>query len=44
MNRHFVHLSASFDVALETGQRHRRETALVLAVDTGAMAAASIEF
>ncbi len=44
MKRHFVHLSASFEVALETGRRHRRETALVLAVDAAAMAAAGIEF
>lgn len=44
MNRHFVHLSASFEVALETGRRHRRETPLVLAVDAGAMVAAGIEF
>lgn len=44
MKRHFVHLSASFNVALETGRRHRRETPLVLAVDAGAMAAAGTEF
>ncbi len=44
MNRHFVHLSASSEVALETGRRHRRETALVLVVDAGAMVGAGIEF
>ncbi|GMU53812.1 MAG: putative RNA 2'-phosphotransferase [Candidatus Xenobia bacterium] len=43
MNRHFVHLSASFEVALETGRRHRRETPLVLVVDAGAMVGAGME-